>query len=101
MSFFPNASNVSSFTTLAQYDNSVTNGMFAPFILLAFFVVAYATIGLDTTRRFAFASFITFILSTFLSFAVNVLEQKWAFLTLILTLASAFLLYFENTRQRG
>lgn len=97
---FANATNVTSLTELVAYNQSVTYDLFSPLLVLAVFVVAFSVSGFETPRRFAFASFASFIFASLLSFGVGVLDQTYSFITLFITIIAVAFLYFEGSRKK-
>jgi len=65
---FPNATNVTTYEGLMQYNNIVTDGMFGLFLIVGIFLISFGATGQYRKEvSFAFASFITLISAVLLS----------------------------------
>lgn len=65
---FENATNITSFPALLEYDNTITGGLFGLFILIGVTLIAYVATGQYRKEvSFSFAMFIGFVSSVFLS----------------------------------
>jgi hypothetical protein len=64
---FPNMTNVTSFETLAAFDNTITNGYWSPIVVLSIFlVVLFVTSNNLKSRSFVVASFFAALAGAFL-----------------------------------
>ncbi len=86
--------NVSNYQELMQYNNTITNNMFGPVLLLIIFMVCFiATKGnrYSTGTAFTFASFTTMISSTMLAIIGIVSSEIILFLIIIVAISLFFL----------
>ena len=79
-----NGTNISS---MFIYANTVTGGLFSPFILFITFIVGFFVMRLQygTELAFASSSFVTLLLSIFLIVGAQ-MSPLWAFIPLVATI---------------
>jgi len=94
----PIDANVTNIYELFGYVQTVSEGVFFPFILFAIFITTFISLKqYENSRAFAGAAFLNLVLSIILS-VLNLLSSKFMYISIILVSISAIWLYLENAR---
>ena len=85
--------------SLFQWIQEVSGGVFFLVIMLAIFVISFiAGKNYATSRAFAFAAFLNFILSVIFR-TLGFISNMWMYLSLIIVAASVVWLHADNTQR--
>ncbi len=95
MGFYDNPTNISSFDGLVAYNNTVTNGFFAIFMLAGVFLICFQATGNQRKEvSFAFSTFVTLISSIFFA-ALGLVGGHVVVVLAVLTAGAAAYLFMK------
>lgn len=92
---FPIATNMTSYTEIFEYANTVSGGWFFPLMLVSVWItITLSLISYNLKTATAVSSIITVVLSFFMS-ALGFIPAFWSFIFVVVMALNALWLYFD------